>query len=68
MTSQGAAHGRFTRALARRNLFQAELALREVGTPSVLVALDYLELLAEVKPEKLEPAARWTQLGVVQTM
>jgi hypothetical protein len=31
-----------------------------MGTPSLLVALDYLELLAEVKPEKLEPAAvRW---------
>ena len=60
MTSQGTAHGRFTRAIQRRNLFQAELALREMGTPSLLVALDYLELLAEVKPEKLEPAAvRW---------
>jgi hypothetical protein len=47
MTSQGTAHGRFTRAIARRNLFQAELALREMGTPSLLVALDYLELLAE---------------------
>jgi hypothetical protein len=31
-----------------------------MGTPSLLVALDYLVLLAEVKPEKLEPAAvRW---------
>jgi len=60
MTSQGTAHGRFTRAIQRRNFFQAELALREMGTPSLLVALDYLELLAEVKPEKLEPAAvRW---------
>jgi hypothetical protein len=55
MTSQRTAHGRFTRALATRNLFQAELALREMGTPSLLVALDYLDLLAEVKPEKLEP-------------
>jgi len=60
MTSQGSAHGRFTRAIQRRNLFQAELALREMGTPSLLVALDYLELLADVKPEKLESAAvRW---------
>ncbi len=60
MTSQGTASGRFTRALKQRNLFQAELALREMGAPSLLVALDYLELLAEVKPEKLEPAAvRW---------
>jgi hypothetical protein len=31
-----------------------------MGTPSLLVALDHLELLAEVRPEKLEPAAvRW---------
>jgi hypothetical protein len=60
MTSQGSAHGRFTRAIEQRNLFQAELALREMGTPSLLVALDYLDLLAEVKPEKLERAAvRW---------
>ena len=60
MTSQGTASGRFTRAIKQRNLFQAELALREMGTPWLLVALDYLELLAEVKPEKLEPAAvRW---------
>jgi hypothetical protein len=31
-----------------------------MGSPSLLVTLDYLALLAEVKPEKLEPAAlRW---------
>ena len=58
-TSRGT-HGRFARAFERRHLFQAELALREMGTSSLLVALDYLELLADVKPEKLEPAAvRW---------
>jgi hypothetical protein len=57
MTSQGTAFGRFTRAIAARNLFQAELALREMCTPSLLVALDSLELLADVKPEKLsEPS------------
>ena len=27
-----------------------------MGTPSLLVALDYLELHAEVKPDKLKPA------------
>jgi hypothetical protein len=60
MTSQGSAHGRFTRAIKTRNLFQAELALREMGTPSLLDALEYLDLLAEVRPAKLEPAAiRW---------
>ncbi len=60
MTSQGTTHGRFTRAIQQRNLFRSELALREMRTPSLLAALDYLELLAEVKPEKLEPpAVRW---------
>lgn len=60
MTSQGTSHGRFTRAVQRRNLFQAELALREMGTPSLLVALDYLELLADVRPDKFDRAAvRW---------
>ena len=57
MTSQGSAQGRFTRAVQRRHLFMAETALREMGTPSLLVALDYLALLADVKPEKLPLAA-----------
>jgi hypothetical protein len=36
------------------------VGLREIGNPSLLDALDYLDLLAETKPEKLEPAAiRW---------
>ena len=47
MTSQGSASDRFTRAIERRNLFAAEIALREMGTPSLLVALDYVILLAE---------------------
>jgi hypothetical protein len=60
MTSQGSARVRFTRAIAQKNLFGAEVALREIGTPSLLDALDYLDLLADVKPEKLERAAiRW---------
>ena len=60
MTSHGTAHGRFTRAIQRRDLFQAELALREMGAPSLLVALDYLALLADVKPERFPAAAvRW---------
>ena len=40
------ARGRCNHPIARRNLFRAELALREMGTPSLLVALDYLDLLA----------------------
>ena len=60
MTSQGTASGRFARAIERRNLFQAELALRELGRPSLLVALDYLELLADVRSDKFNRAAvRW---------
>jgi hypothetical protein len=48
------------RAVKTRNLFMAELSMREMRTVSLLDALDYLDLLAEVKPEKLEPAAvRW---------
>jgi hypothetical protein len=36
------------------------MALREMAEPSLLLALDYLELLAEACPEKLEVASvRW---------
>jgi hypothetical protein len=60
MTTQGSAHGRFTGAIRARNLFQAEVALRELRDVSLLDALDYLDLLAEQRPEKLEQAAlRW---------
>jgi hypothetical protein len=60
MTSQGSAHGRFSRAIQERNLFAAEIALREIGDPSLLVALDYLALLADVRPDKFDRAAvRW---------
>ena len=60
MTSQGTAHGRFTRALQARRLWAAETALRELDTVSLEDALGYLDLLAEQKPEKLERAAvRW---------
>jgi hypothetical protein len=48
MTSQASAEGRFTLAIQRRNLFQAELVLREMRDPSLLVLVDYLELLADV--------------------
>jgi hypothetical protein len=64
MTSQGSAHGtahgRFAAAVEARNLFQAEAALRELRWVSLLDALDYLDLLAELRPAKLEQAAvRW---------
>ena len=60
MTSQGTAHGRFTRAIQQRNLWAAETSLRELGTAPLEDALAYLDLLAEQKPDKLERAAvRW---------
>jgi hypothetical protein len=60
MTSQGTAHGRFTRAIQTRNLWATEMSLRELGSVSLEDALSYLDLLAEQKPEKLERAAvRW---------
>jgi hypothetical protein len=39
VTSQGTAHGRFTRAILQRNLWAAESSLRELGTPSLEDAL-----------------------------
>jgi len=60
MTSQGSASGRFTRALAQRNLRDAEIAAKEMGGLSLIDALDYLVMLAEVRPEKAPAAAiRW---------
>lgn len=60
MTSQGSAGGRFSRAIEQRNLWGAEMALREMPQPSLLLLLDYLGLLSELKPEKLPLAAvRW---------
>jgi hypothetical protein len=57
MTSQGSAHGRFQRAIQRRNLFQAELSMCEMGTITLLEGLNYLDLLREVRPDKFERAA-----------
>ena len=60
MTSQGTTSGRFTRAIEQRNLFQAELGLRGMREPVLLVLVDYLELLADVRPDKFDRAAvRW---------
>jgi hypothetical protein len=47
MTSQGSAHGRFTRAIQQRNLWAAQTSLRELGAVSLEDALGYLDLLAE---------------------
>jgi hypothetical protein len=43
-----------------RNLFMAEVALKEMGTPSLINALEYLVLLTTERPEKFPLAAlRW---------
>jgi hypothetical protein len=60
LTSQESAHGRFARALAQRNLRGAEIAAKEMGGLSLIDALDYLVLLAAVRPDRFDTAAvRW---------
>jgi hypothetical protein len=60
MTSQGTAHGRFTRALKQRNVRGAEIAAKEMGGLSLIDALDYVVMLVEVQPERAPAAAiRW---------
>lgn len=60
VTSQGSPYGRLGRAIQQRNLWAAETALRELGRPSLETVLSYLDLLSELKPEKLGRAAiRW---------
>jgi hypothetical protein len=60
LTSQGSAHGRFQRAIDRRNVDQAELAARELGHLSLLDALSPVTLYARQDSPKFEPAAvRW---------
>jgi hypothetical protein len=60
MTSQGTAHGRFTRAIRARNLSQAELAARELRGLSLPDALELVILIAALRPDRLERAAiRW---------
>jgi hypothetical protein len=60
MTSQGSATGRFTRAVQQRNLRGAEIAAKEMGGLPLILALDYLALLADVRPDRFDLAAlRW---------
>ena len=60
MTSQGSAHGRFTRAIAQRNLAAAEIAAKELGGLALGDALDYLVLLTQLRPDRAQSAAlRW---------
>jgi hypothetical protein len=41
VTSQGSASARFQRAVERRNLFEADIAAKEMGGLSLIHALDY---------------------------
>jgi hypothetical protein len=60
MTSQGSAQGRFQRAIKRRNLFAAEMALRELDYISLANALALTLLICEEAPQRYERAAvRW---------
>jgi hypothetical protein len=60
VTSQGSASGRFQRACDRGQVFQAEMAAREMGWVSLIHALSLVVLYARVESPKFEPAAvRW---------
>jgi hypothetical protein len=60
LTSQGSAHGRFARAIKARQLFQAEVAARELRGLSLDDALELVILIAAQRPDRLERAAvRW---------
>jgi hypothetical protein len=62
MTSQGSAHGRFQRAIHRRNVENADMAAREMGGLSLADALSLCELLANADPARYERAAlRWLE-------
>ncbi len=62
MTSQGTPHGRFQRAIHRRNVQNAEMAAREMGGLSLADALLLCQLLANTDPARYERAAlRWLQ-------
>jgi len=67
MTSQGSAHGRFTRAIRNRHLRNAEIAAKEMGELSLPDALEFCLLLAEFDPERWPRAiARWTARFVLE--
>ncbi len=62
MTSQGTAHGRFSRAIANRNVRNAEDAAFELGTLALEDALALVYLYADAGTPKYERAAlRWLE-------
>src|SRR5262245_8830842 len=58
MTSQGTAHGRFTRAIKSGHLLDAEMAARELGSLSLSDSLALVLLYQRSGDEKFERAAR----------
>ena len=67
MTSQGTAHGRFTRAVTTKNLREAEMAARELGQLSLDDALKLCVLLAERDSPRFERAAlRWLERFIAE--
>ena len=69
MTSQGTAHGRFTRAVANGNLRGAEMAARELGRLSLEDALRLCLLLADHDPARFDRAAlRWIERFVAERL
>jgi hypothetical protein len=62
MTSQGTAHGRFTRAVQRGHLLAAEMAAREMGHLSLSNALSLCLLYRREHDPKFDRAAvRWVR-------
>ena len=64
--AQGSAHSRFSRAVDRREVFQAEAAARELARLSLNDALSLVCLYATAGSPKFDPAAvRWlARLGL----
>jgi hypothetical protein len=60
VTAQGSLHSQYRRAIEHKNLMGAEMLLREMGFVTLDEALDYVALLAELRPAKAPRAAvRW---------
>jgi hypothetical protein len=60
MTSQGSAHGRFSRAIRERHVRRAEMAAKEIGQLSLIDALALVACYARAGSPKFERAAvRW---------
>jgi hypothetical protein len=60
MTSQGSAHGRFQRAIRRRQVVAAEMAAKEMGQLSLIDALTLVACYARTGSPNFDRAAvRW---------